>query len=623
MIDIKFALLGPLRAWRRDENLLLGSPQQQSLLVMLVLAGGRTVSNHTVVEALWPEGTATGAAATIRTYVSRLRRILDPAPPEPSGSIITTAASGYRLNHLHDTEHVDTVAFVADLLAARAARGADQLEKASRLVRTALDRWEDPPLASLPGLDSERARLTDMHREAVRLGFDVDLRLGRHADIVGELTAAVATHPYDEHLRELLMLTLYRSGRQTEALAAFREARQLLDEQLGIEPGPGLARLHSQILAADENLLPQTDIVQPQVAVRTLRPSVPAQLPPPPTTFTGRSDEINDIREALTETPHAQNVIIEALGGRGKTALALETAHQALSAFPDGQLYAELGDKNGDPASPDAVLVSFLEAFGLARSEQPARLDQKASAWRSLLHRKRVLLILDDACGPDQIRHLLPPRSRSAAIVTTTRQWMTNTDQNRLVLDDLPVHDGVALLKRIGDERVHADLASTRRLVELCGGNPLALRVLGLRLLARPSWTMGDLVEIVNDDREARTTLGTDWKLIEAPIRRVVERLPPGYARAFRRCATVSSGELTPYRAADLLGQPLRTAASILETLSDEHLVEPVDGHRYRCSPLIAAFALRHLQTSSDDAGILAPEVSLDVQVQQPDCGYK
>lgn len=351
----RFAVLGPIRAWRGGEALPSGTPQQRALLAALLLRGGRTATAPELIDAIWGEDPPQQALATIRTYASRLRKILAPG-------MLVTESGGYAIH---------TPAGTLDLGIARGiAADADQARSAGdrTLARTLLDRaldlWDGEPLAGVPGphAETERTRLAEWRLQLLETRLDLDLEVGHHAEAVSELTALTAAHPLRERLRELLMLALYRSGRQAEALAVYADTRRLLADELGVDPRPELSALQQRILRADTELACAEDPV-PASAPALVRP---AQLPATVADFTGRTTFVNELGEILAGVG-GQVMAVSALagiGGVGKTTLAVHVAHAARPHFPDGQLYVDLQGTEPRPAEPVAVLGAFLRALG-------------------------------------------------------------------------------------------------------------------------------------------------------------------------------------------------------------------------------------------------------------------
>jgi DNA-binding SARP family transcriptional activator len=253
--EVRFEVLGPVRGWAGEAELELGSPQQRAILAMLLLARGRQVSLGNLVDGLWAEDVPRAAVGTVRTYVSRLRRRLGKATGRQAEEVIESVGDGYGLSP--SAAPLDLEQFEDRLSDARAAVDGEQSTHAVRLLGDALGLWRGVALAGIPGpyAESRRVRLTELHMVATEEKLSHEVSLGLHAVAIPELRSLLAEHPFRERLAELLMLGLYRSGRQAEALAVFTAVRERLSADLGIDPGPALQAMHQRILRADSALM--------------------------------------------------------------------------------------------------------------------------------------------------------------------------------------------------------------------------------------------------------------------------------------------------------------------------------------------------------------------------------
>jgi DNA-binding SARP family transcriptional activator len=256
----RFELLGPVRGWQDGTELALGSPQQRGVLAMLLLARGRQVPLSGLIDGLWDGEVPRSATGTVRTYVSRLRSLLKTALDNRADEPVEYIGDGYRLEL--GTAVLDVELFERGLREARAARQADQLGRASRLLHDVLALWRGDALAGVPGpfADAQRVRLTELRMVATEEKLAVDISVGEHAVAISHLRQMLAEHPFREALSELLMLALYKSGRQADALGVFGVMRERLRDELGVDPGPALQLMHQRILRADDRLLNLTDM---------------------------------------------------------------------------------------------------------------------------------------------------------------------------------------------------------------------------------------------------------------------------------------------------------------------------------------------------------------------------
>jgi DNA-binding SARP family transcriptional activator len=259
--DVKFEVLGPVRGWHGSAELELGSPQQRAVLAMLLLARGRQVSLDGLIGGLWGERPPRSAAGTVRTYISRLRQCVDLEAGGQAGPLIESIGDGYVLRLGPAVLDLDT--FERWLSEAGAARLRGDTARGARLLRDALGLWRGDALAGVPGpyADTRRVPLTELHMGATEEKLGADIWLGDLAGAIAELRGLLADHPFREGLSELLMLALYKSGRQAEALDVFGSVRQRLGDELGIDPGPSLQTMHQRVLRADLRLLDGADAV--------------------------------------------------------------------------------------------------------------------------------------------------------------------------------------------------------------------------------------------------------------------------------------------------------------------------------------------------------------------------
>lgn len=467
-VALRFSVLGPVRAWRDDEPLPAGSPQQRALLAALLLREGRTATASELIDALWGDEPPSQALAAVRTYASRLRKAL-------GSEVLVSESGGYAIRSLG--EGALDLARAQELAAdAEKARGAGDLCRARELLRDALGQWDGEPLASVPGpyAETQRARLEEWRLQLLESRLDMDLEQGCHAAAVSELTALTAAHPLRERLRELLMLALYRSGRQAEALAVYADTRRLLADELGVDPRAGLKELQQRILQADPGLA-EPSAAPAEPAAASVRP---AQLPATVTDFTGRASFVQELSDVLASASSAEGQVmavsaLAGIGGVGKTTLAVHVAHQARGAFPDGQLYVDLQGAGARAAEPETVLGAFLRALGTADSAIPDSLAERSALYRSVLDGRRVLVLLDNARDAAQVRPLLPGTEGCAALVTSRVRMVDLAGAHLVDLDVMSPEEALQLFTKIvGEERVASEREAALDVVAACGFLP-------------------------------------------------------------------------------------------------------------------------------------------------------
>ncbi|MFI1208735.1 BTAD domain-containing putative transcriptional regulator [Streptomyces sp. NPDC020802] len=586
--SLRFSVLGPVRAWRGADSLPTGSPQQRALLAALLLREGRTATAGELIDALWGEEPPSQALAALRTYASRLRKVLDP-------DVLVSDAGGYAIRSLRDGA-LDLA--VAQELAtdAEKARNSCDLCHARALLNKALNLWDGEALASVPGpyAETQRTRLEEWRLQLLESRLDMDLEQGCHAEAVSELTALTATHPLRERLRELLMLALYRSGRQAEALAAYADTRRLLADELGVDPRPGLQELQQRILQADPALAEPSAPLAPETPAAPVRP---AQLPATVPDFTGRTSFVSELSEVLSAASAAEGRVmavsaLAGIGGVGKTTLAVHVAHRARTAFPDGQLYVDLQGAGGRPAEPETVLGAFLRALGTADSAIPDSLAERAALYRSTLDGLRVLVLLDNARDAAQVRPLLPGTEGCAALVTSRVRMVDLAGAHLVDLDVMSPEEALQLFTKIvGAERVASERQSALDVVAACGFLPLAIRIAASRLAARRTWTVSVLAAKLADERRRLDELQAGDLAVKATFELGYGQLEPAQARAFRLLGLADGPDISLAAAAAVLDLSTEDTEDVLESLVDTSLLESAAPGRYRYHDLVRLYA--------------------------------
>ncbi|MFI8790757.1 BTAD domain-containing putative transcriptional regulator [Streptomyces sp. NPDC055105] len=586
---LRFSVLGPVRAWRGDEPLATGSPQQRALLAALLLREGRTATAAELIDALWGDEPPSQALAAVRTYASRLRKILDPG-------VLVSESGGYAIRSVSG-DALDLAAAEALRSDAEKARGAGDLCKARELVSRALALWDGEPLANIPGpyAETQRARLEEWRLGLVESRLDMDLEQGCHAEAVSELTALTAAHPLRERLRELLMLALYRSGRQAEALAVYADTRRLLADELGVDPRHGLAELQQRILQADPALAePSAPTTEPSAS-----PLRPAQLPATVPDFTGRASFVTELRDILSSasSPDGEGQVmavsaVAGIGGVGKTTLAVHVAHAARPSFPDGQLYVDLQGAGPRAAEPETVLGSFLRALGTADSAIPDSLEERSALYRSTLDGRRVLILLDNARDAAQVRPLLPGTEGCAALITGRVRMVDLVGAHLVDLDVMSPEEALQLFTKIvGAERVASEREAALDVVAACGFLPLAIRIAASRLAARRTWTVSVLAAKLADERRRLDELQAGDLAVKATFELGYGQLEPAQARAFRLLGLADGPDISLAAAAAVLDLPVESTEDLLESLVDTSLLESAAPGRYRYHDLVRLYA--------------------------------
>jgi DNA-binding SARP family transcriptional activator len=489
---VQIGVLGPLDICHDNSRLRLNRRGARALLGILALRANIPTSAEWIVEALWDGAPPRSAAANLRSHLAEVRRQLEPAGP--GGPWIESGSGSYTLRASADD--LDITRFEA-----LAGEGAERLRAgdpgaAVELLTRALGLWRGRVLEGLPMAGRVQPladRLEDRRVDVAEDRVEALLALHQHDRVIAELRSLAEQHPLRERLWGQLMLALYRSGRQAEALATYQRLYRLLDEELGIGPGDALRELQQQILHAD-----------PRLRTAPTARVVPRELPADVAPFIGRAAELAAVDRALTAGSAGLGPAVVAVSGAagvGKTALAMHWAHHALSRYPDGCLYVDLrGYGPEEPVDPAEVLAMFLRSLG--HGAVPAGRAERAAAYRTLLAGRRVLIVLDDARSAEQVRPLLPG-SAGCAVLVTSRDALAGLVARdgaaRVRVGLLPMVDCVALLRALIGPGVDAEPATATDLAEHCARLPLALRLAAELAAARPAGTVADLAAMLRD----------------------------------------------------------------------------------------------------------------------------
>jgi DNA-binding SARP family transcriptional activator len=596
---MQFMVLGPLRVAAGDtgEPCALSAARLRALLAVLLWRANRPVPADELAELVWDGEPPAGAPDATRALIMRVRRQLGPQ----AAARIVTCAPGYMIDV--SGGELDASRFEALTQAAGAAVRAGQWAQAARTAAEALGLWRGTPLADVPSQalrDQWVPHLEQLRMQALEWHIEGDLNDGRHEQLIPELQDLTAHHPLREHTHGQLMLALYRCGRQAEALAAYRRARDVLVGELGVEPGPGLRELHQRILSAD----PALAVSEPaRSTAAEPRRVMPQELPPAVPGFTGRSSELQALTRLLDQPGALASgaVVISAIGGTagvGKTALAVHWAHRAANRFPDGQLYVNLrGYDPGQPVPATDALAGFLRSLGVPGPEIPPEADQRAARYRSLLAGRRILVVLDNAGSAEQVRPLIPGTPDSIVLVTSRDALaglVARDGATRLDLDVLQPEEAVALLRTLIGARVDAEPEAAAELADQCCRLPLTLRIAAELAVTRPAASLAELAAELAD-------LHTRLDLLQASgdpgtqVRTVFswsyQSLDTDTARTFRLLGLHPGRDVESYAAAALTGMTVPRARQALDVLARAHLLSLVSPGRYGTHDLLRRYA--------------------------------
>ncbi|OZM83947.1 transcriptional regulator [Pseudonocardia sp. MH-G8] len=494
---VEFRLLGPLEIVVGGHPVPVPPRKQRVLLAMLLLRANRVVPVRELGEKLWDQEAPADPRGAVQKYVMRLRQAL-----ARTDCVIRTEPEGYRLELRHGTLDVECF----DEVVERGTRSADagDLEAASAKLAEALRLWRAvPPMANVVSEAlhrDETPRLVERYLQVVELRVELDLRLGRHAEVCAELIGLTGAHPLRERFWVQRMRALYGAHRQGEALESYRIVTRMLAEDLGVDPGPELRAAHQQILNGTDQPAPAAP------AVRAPAPP-PRQLPMATNGVVGRRAEVAEVVEVLAAPPEAEAprlVVLTGPAGAGKTTVAVRAAHQLAEHFPDGQLFAALGCGAPDV---DAVLASFLRALGAPADAVPAGRADAAALFRSMTAGRRVLVVLDGAADAEAVRVLLPGSPTCAALATSRCEpadLLVSPGAHRVALGMLGPEEAHDVLREIVGDRVRAEPDGLARLVAHTGGLPLALRTAAVALLTRPGLSIASYLGELAADPPSR-----------------------------------------------------------------------------------------------------------------------
>ena len=619
---MRFRLLGPLEIRAGEDWLGIGAPKWRAVLAALLIKAGQIVPADVLINEVWPDTPPAKAGNLISIYVLRLRRLLG----DTDSTLLVTRAPGYLLRLAPgDT---DAQVFEDLVRTGRRAYAAGDPEQAAAQLAEALALWHGSPLADVPAttlVETEAERLADLRLDAAELRVTAELACGSHAQVIPELRRLLADHSLRENLWLLLMRALDGAGRHAEALEAYGQARSVLAEELGVDPGAELRQCYAELLAKDDALTKDAGDAPGSISAATVTASsgiassspapaearvqwpvpVPAQLPADVADFTGRDDQVRHLVDLLSsagaddEAGAVRIALVASAGGLGKTSLAVHAAHRVRGSFSDGQLYVDLLGATPHPLPAADVLARFLRDLGVDGREIPVDEDERAARYRTILAGRRMLIVLDNARDAAQVRSLLPG-SASCAVLVTTRSRMADLASTRLVdLNVLDDDEALTLFARVvGDERAAAEPEATAELLLACAGLPLAIRICAARLATRSGWTIQAMANRLRDTRRRLDELRVGDLAVRASFQVSFTTLPasarPGGvdpADAFRMLGLWHGPSISSAAAAALFGTTEDLASDALEILVDARLLESTSPDRYKFHDLLRVYS--------------------------------
>lgn len=588
---MRFAVLGSLEITGAAGPIDLRAPKQRLLLAILISRAGRPVSPDRLVELLWDTPAPDQARKALTWHVMKLRAALG------DQARVEWQSNGYRLDVR--PEDIDAERFELLHRDGTAAMESGDHARAHDLFNEALRLWRGPAYGELSDTVAVRetaARLDELRMAVGERRFEAAMQLGHHKELITELTELVARHPYRENLRGHLMLALYRSGRQAEALAAYREGRAAMINELGIEPGNRLRRLHQRVLKSDPSLTPEPPTAA--TAADPIPSTVPAQLPSGITSFTGRQSEIATLL-ALGEATARSDVVgvhsIDGMAGAGKTTLTVHVAQRLAPRFPDGQLFINLHGFSGDlpPTDPSDALSRMLRGLGVPATHIPSDPDDRAALYRSTLSGRRVLVLLDNAANEEQVRPLLPGSAGCMVMITSRRRLLGLDEAQHMSVEIFDRDEAVDLFKLVaGPDRIAGQpWELICEIVELCGRLPLAVRIAASRLLNRTHWNVWDLWRRLSDESRRLAELGVGDRKLAAAFEMSYRELDSYQQPIFRALGLFPGPDFDLHTAAASMAMPIEETRQALEHLVDVNLLNPIGPQRYGFHDLLRVYA--------------------------------
>ncbi|QUX31527.1 tetratricopeptide repeat protein [Nocardiopsis akebiae] len=569
-----------MTVWSDGRPVQVGGPRQRCVLGALLVHLGREVTVDQLIGYLWSDDPPRTARSVIQVQISHLRR----AFPDS----ISTTSGGYVLDV--DPDSVDLHRFRS--LRDRAASA--EPKAAVEMLEQALECWRGLPFSGVGSeyLDhSVVAPLREERWSCVVAWATCALELGRYSDVVSRLTPLVSEEPFRERPHHLLITALWRDNERARALSVYEEFRARLADELGVDPGPELTALHTRILQEDFHEAAQDPAAGEPGTRFVVRNDLPRDLPD----FTGRRDSLRQLDEvARTGEARAQVCVITGSGGEGKTTTAVRFGYEAAKRYPDGQLFIDLYGYTTDrePLDVASALGALLRAVGIDPEAVPESLDERSALWRATLMGRRVLVILDNALSYAQVSPLLSSSPGSMTLITTRNELSGLSGARFLSLGVFDEQSSLELLGRVlGEERVRREPDQAREIIRICGGLPLALRVVAGRMLSRPRWSFAHVARRLGEQNRKFRELQVEGQSVEAAIDLSFQSLNRDQSRTFLLLGLMIGSTIDLGGAAALLDMTVEDADDILQELVGVCLLEEPQGDVYRLHDLIGAFS--------------------------------
>jgi DNA-binding SARP family transcriptional activator/tetratricopeptide (TPR) repeat protein len=615
----EFNVLGPMQVRRAGQPVVLKAAMVRRLLAVLLRQPGRSVSVRRLIDELWPGGPPPTARKTLQVYVHRLRLALG------DDQVVRHGPAGYLVDVA--AENVDALRFEVlvqqgqSALVDRADRSA-----AEAMFAAALDLWGGEPYADVPGVEvlaEHAAYLTERRLLAEEAMAGIRLDTGRYVEILAAVPGLAQAFPFRERLRAYQMVALCRMGRPAEALEVYRQTAARFVAELGAEPGHLLRQVHLAVLR-DDPAIGRLSSVEldgghgpaARAALGSPPPAGSAGHPPPPPRqlpadvrgFTGRDDVLAELDGMLSPSdPGPLVVVVTGVAGVGKTALAVRWAHRVAARFPDGQLYVDLRgfDPRSAPTSASSALGQLLQGLGVEAQQIPYGVAERAAAFRSRTAGRRLLVVLDNAASPEQVRPLLPGASTTAVLVTSRERLtglVVRDGARPVAVGGLTAEASATLIATVvGRHRAEAESAAVAEVAARCGHLPLALRIAAGHLAASPDGSIATAARLLRggDRLAALAVAGDEQSSVAAAFRLSYRALPKRAQAVFALIGRQPGTMIDGYAAAAVSGLNVDEVTGVLDRLVEAHMVEPVGRGKYRMHDLMREYAV----TVADDPG--------------------
>ena len=607
---IEFRLLGPVGVWANGQRVDLGragGPKARAVLAVLAMSAGKIVDPETLSARVW--GAEPRGPDVRYKYVAWLREAL-----RPFAIALDTREGGYLLDV--DPERVDLERFRRAVRQGRNHARQGDSQAAAHSFEAALAIWRGDALLGIPGSWADSVR-TQLERERV----DAMVHLGESwlssrptAEALAELAMWATEHPLDERVAALLISALTQAGRRGEALAEFDAVSARLRTALGVGPGEELRLLRQRIsdgVILESAATAENSSTAAREIVEGAGAGVPRQLPPALRHFVGRRAELAALYEMLEQDPVPGSpmiVNITGTAGAGKSTLAVHWAHRISDRFPHGQIHVNLNGfgPHGDPLDPQEVIANILDALDVPRGRMPADREARLALYRSLIAKRRVLLLLDNARSSDQVRPLLPAGERCLVIITSRNRMaslVAGEGATPLPLRLLEPAEAYELLaQRVSERRIAAERPQLQSLIARCSGLPLALALVSARLAMSPEQSLSSAAAQLDEARtqldlaiedESSVNLRTIFSWSCRPL------AAPAMAM-FRAMGLHAGTDMSMGSIVSAAGGTAADARTSLIRLLDAGLVEESSPGRYRMHDLLKAYAVE-LATEQDN----------------------